>query len=68
VVSLCAALHYGAAANLDELVNFYNSRFSIGLTDEQKQQRIAFLNFAITGVVLRSRRRNFAAPQRMEDR
>lgn len=36
--------HNGAAANLDELVNFYNNRFSMGLTDEQKQQLIAFLN------------------------
>jgi len=36
--------HNGAAANLDELVSFYNNRFSMGLTDEQKQQLIAFLN------------------------
>jgi len=36
--------HNGAAANLDELVNFYNQRFQMGLTDTQKQQLIAFLN------------------------
>jgi len=36
--------HNGAAANLDELVNFYNKRFQMGLTDEQKEQLVAFLN------------------------
>ena len=36
--------HNGAAANLHELVNFYNQRFQMGLTDEQKQDLIAFLN------------------------
>jgi cytochrome c peroxidase len=36
--------HNGAAANLDELVNFYNQRFQMDLTDKQKKQLIAFLN------------------------
>ncbi len=36
--------HNGAAANLTELINFYNQRFNMGLTDRQKAQLIAFLN------------------------
>ena len=36
--------HNGAAADLNELVNFYNKRFAMNLTDEQKRQLIAFLN------------------------
>jgi hypothetical protein len=36
--------HNGAAKNLDQLVNFYNKRFQMGLTDEQKQELVAFLN------------------------
>jgi hypothetical protein len=36
--------HNGAAANLNELVNFYNQRFNMGLTNEQKTDLIAFLN------------------------
>ncbi len=36
--------HNGAAANLDELVNFYNQRFQMNFTDKQKKQLIAFLN------------------------
>jgi cytochrome c peroxidase len=36
--------HNGAAANLDELVNFYNQRFQMNLTDKQKKELIAFLN------------------------
>jgi cytochrome c peroxidase len=36
--------HNGAAADLNELVNFYNQRFQMGLTQEQKQDLIAFLN------------------------
>jgi cytochrome c peroxidase len=36
--------HNGAAANLEELVNFYDNRFQMNLTDEQKKQLIAFLN------------------------
>jgi cytochrome c peroxidase len=36
--------HNGAAANLRELVNFYNQRFKMGLTEEQKSDLVAFLN------------------------
>ena len=36
--------HNGAAATLDELVNFYDQRFNIGLSDEEKVALIAFLN------------------------
>lgn len=36
--------HNGAAADLQELVNFYNQRFQMNLTDEQKRELIAFLN------------------------
>lgn len=36
--------HNGAAANLRELVNFYNQRFQMGLTDQQERELIAFLN------------------------
>jgi hypothetical protein len=36
--------HNGAAANLTELVNFYNQRFQMNLTSEEKEQLIAFLN------------------------
>jgi cytochrome c peroxidase len=36
--------HNGAAADLNELVNFYNKRFAMNLTDLQKRQLIAFLN------------------------
>jgi hypothetical protein len=36
--------HNGAAADLNELVNFYNMRFQMNLTVEQKRQLAAFLN------------------------
>ncbi|HVB54960.1 MAG TPA: hypothetical protein VNE63_00815 [Candidatus Acidoferrales bacterium] len=36
--------HNGAAANLQQVVNFYNLRFQMGLTDEQKADLVAFLN------------------------
>jgi hypothetical protein len=36
--------HNSAAKNLDQLVNFYNKRFQMGLTNEQKEELIAFLN------------------------
>ena len=36
--------HNGAAANLGELVNFYNQRFTMRLTERQKRQLVAFLN------------------------
>ncbi|MEP6546370.1 MAG: hypothetical protein ABJD53_02810 [Gammaproteobacteria bacterium] len=36
--------HNGAAANLRELVNFYNQRFQMALTEKQKTELVAFLN------------------------
>ena len=36
--------HNGAAASLGQVVNFYNERFGMGLSDEQKAQLVAFLN------------------------
>jgi len=36
--------HNGAARDLNEVVNFYNQRFQMNLTDEEKSQLIAFLN------------------------
>jgi hypothetical protein len=36
--------HNGAAANLTELVDFYNERFQMNLTTDEKQDLIAFLN------------------------
>ena len=36
--------HNGAAANLTELVNFYEQRFSMNLSEEQKSDLVAFLN------------------------
>jgi cytochrome c peroxidase len=36
--------HNGAAANLDELVNFYNQRFQMNFTAKEKRELIAFLN------------------------
>jgi cytochrome c peroxidase len=36
--------HNGSAATLDELVNFYNERFQMNLTGEEKRQLVAFLN------------------------
>ena len=36
--------HNGAAANLRELVNFYNLRFKMALSEKQKRELIAFLN------------------------
>jgi hypothetical protein len=36
--------HNGAAANLQEVVNFYNERFQMELTPQQKLDLIAFLN------------------------
>lgn len=36
--------HNGAAADLHELVNFYNQRFQMNLSERQKQDLIAFLN------------------------
>ena len=36
--------HNGSAATLMDLVNFYDKRFSIGFTDQQKQDLVNFLN------------------------
>jgi cytochrome c peroxidase len=36
--------HNGAAANLLEVVNFYNQRFRMNLTESQKHALVAFLN------------------------
>jgi cytochrome c peroxidase len=35
--------HNGSAASLDEVVNFYNSRFSIGLSGPEHADLVAFL-------------------------
>jgi cytochrome c peroxidase len=35
--------HNGSAATLLDAVNFYNDRFNIGFTDQQKQDLVAFL-------------------------
>ncbi len=36
--------HNGVARDLTELINFYNERFQMNLTDKEKTQLIAFLN------------------------
>ncbi len=36
--------HNGAARDLNELLEFYNQRFRMNLTKEEKEQFIAFLN------------------------
>lgn len=36
--------HNGAARNLNEVVNFYDKRFQMNLTNEQKRDLVAFLN------------------------
>jgi cytochrome c peroxidase len=36
--------HNGAAASLLQAVNFYNQRFAMNLTEEQKRQLVVFLN------------------------
>ncbi|MFY9528313.1 MAG: hypothetical protein WBC04_15430 [Candidatus Acidiferrales bacterium] len=36
--------HNGAGANLSQVVDFYNQRFQMNLTEEEKEQLIAFLN------------------------
>lgn len=36
--------HNGSAATLLDVVNFYDQRFGIGFTDQQKQDLVAFLN------------------------
>jgi cytochrome c peroxidase len=36
--------HNGSAATLMDVVNFYDERFSIGFTSDQKQDLVNFLN------------------------
>jgi len=36
--------HNGSAQTLEDVVNFYNTRFNIGLSQQEKQDLIAFLN------------------------
>jgi cytochrome c peroxidase len=36
--------HNGSAATLLDLVNFYDQRFDIGFTEQQKTDLVAFLN------------------------
>ena len=36
--------HNGAARDLSELVDFYNQRFQMNLTSQEKENLIAFLN------------------------
>ena len=36
--------HNGAAETIDDLINFYNARFNLGLTPEQHDDLAAFLN------------------------
>jgi cytochrome c peroxidase len=35
--------HNGGAATLNDVVEFYNQRFSLNLTDQQKRDLVAFL-------------------------
>jgi cytochrome c peroxidase len=35
--------HNGAAATLNDAVEFYNQRFNLNLTDQQKSDLVAFL-------------------------
>jgi cytochrome c peroxidase len=35
--------HNGSAATLEDVVNFYDQRFSIGLTEQEKADLVAFL-------------------------
>jgi hypothetical protein len=44
LVARAPYFHNGSAASLVELVNFYNQRFQMNLSAEQKRQLIAFLN------------------------
>jgi cytochrome c peroxidase len=36
--------HNGSAVSLMDVVNFYDTRFSIGFTDQEKADLVAFLN------------------------
>jgi cytochrome c peroxidase len=35
--------HNGSAASLDDVVNFYDQRFGIGFTEDEKEDLVAFL-------------------------
>jgi cytochrome c peroxidase len=35
--------HNGAAAKLDDVVEFYNERFNLNLSEQQKSDLVAFL-------------------------
>jgi cytochrome c peroxidase len=35
--------HNGFAANLDAVVDFYDTRFNVGFTDQEKDDLVAFL-------------------------
>jgi hypothetical protein len=43
-ISRAPYFHGGAAKEDDDLINFYNARFQIGLTDDEHNDLIAFLN------------------------
>jgi len=36
--------HNGSAATLLDVVNFYDQRFNMGLTDDEKADLVAFMN------------------------
>ena len=36
-------LHHGSAATLSDVVEFYNQRFNLGFTDQQKSDLVEFL-------------------------
>jgi cytochrome c peroxidase len=36
--------HNGSAQSLSDVLNFYDKRFKIGFTEQEKQDLIAFLN------------------------
>ena len=40
--------HNGSAATLQDVVNFYDQRFAIGFTDQQKTDLVNFLNSPVT--------------------
>jgi hypothetical protein len=42
-VAASALLHNGTAADLNAVVNFYNGRFNIGLTNQEKHNLESFL-------------------------
>jgi hypothetical protein len=42
--------HNGLAADLGKAVDFYNSRFSIGFTDQEKDDLVAFLSAPVSGI------------------